>query len=666
MPPPAEIVETHISVIAMIGDRAYKLMKPVSMAFLDHRRREDRLDACRRETEVNRRFAPDVYLGVLDVIDDDGHARDHLIEMRRMPASRPPVGAARRRRRARPRPLRGARDRRLPPGGAHLAPDRRGGWPRRGARAVGGGTRPAGGRGARGRAPRGGRARAHPGPGVPGGPARPAGAAHRRGLGARRPRRSPRRRRLLPPRRPPGARLPGLRRPVAARRRAGRRRLPGDGPRGGRASRARRDARGRVAPRSSASPIRPPWPTTTSPTGPTSGRRSPRCVPDRATRARGRTPAGSTPSPSTHLECAQVRMVLVGGAPGTGKSTLARALGDATGWAVLRSDETRKDLAGLPRTPADPGRFGAGLYAPEVSDRVYAEMLDRAAGHLALGESVVLDASWSAGARRAAARRVASECHAEAIEIRCHLAPAIANARIRSRRAAGEGSSDATPEIAERLAASADPWPEARSIGTDAPPGQVLREARRLVGPVRCRDRRPSSPRGRRGPLRGPGGRGPLGGRVDQQHRARGVVGDVRREAAQHHPLHEAAVSRGDDDVNSGGAGPRADLPRRKAVEKHPRRLGDPAAHVLEPRLGVAASLHGRGDIAVRARDQGMGRGHHVDDAQRFRGLHPPGGCPRAAQRPPCRRGRRSTRSCCRACPSRASHVSGGDVGRRV
>ncbi len=111
-------------------------------------------------------------------------------------------------------------------------------------------------------------------------------------------------------------------------------------------------------------------------------------------------------------------------------------------------------------------------------------MLDGAAGHLALGESVVLDASWSAGARRAAARRVASACGAEIIEIRCRLAPAIASARILARRAAGEGSSDATPEIAARLAASADPWPEARSIDTDSPPDLVLREARRLVGPV--------------------------------------------------------------------------------------------------------------------------------------------------------------------------------------
>ena len=86
--PRVNIVETHVSVIALIGDRAYKLLKPVNLGFLDHRRREDRLAACRRETEVNRRFAPDVYLGVLDVMDADGFARDHLVEMRRMPASR--------------------------------------------------------------------------------------------------------------------------------------------------------------------------------------------------------------------------------------------------------------------------------------------------------------------------------------------------------------------------------------------------------------------------------------------------------------------------------------------------------------------------------------------------------------------------------------------------
>ncbi|HEX2850415.1 MAG TPA: hypothetical protein VHN98_07670, partial [Acidimicrobiales bacterium] len=82
----AEIVETHVSVIAFIGDRAYKLKKPVDLGFLDFSTRERREEACRREVELNRRLAPDVYLRVLDVVDDAGRPVDHLVEMRRMPA----------------------------------------------------------------------------------------------------------------------------------------------------------------------------------------------------------------------------------------------------------------------------------------------------------------------------------------------------------------------------------------------------------------------------------------------------------------------------------------------------------------------------------------------------------------------------------------------------
>ena len=87
-PGPSVVAETHVSWVVLLGDRAYKLLKPVDLGFLDHRSRESRARACRRELEVNRRFAPDVYLGVLDVLGEDGRPRDHLLEMRRMPAQR--------------------------------------------------------------------------------------------------------------------------------------------------------------------------------------------------------------------------------------------------------------------------------------------------------------------------------------------------------------------------------------------------------------------------------------------------------------------------------------------------------------------------------------------------------------------------------------------------
>jgi len=64
----AHVVETHISVLVFIGDRVYKLRKPVRYDFLDFTDRPVREADCRREVELNRRLAPDVYLGVADVV----------------------------------------------------------------------------------------------------------------------------------------------------------------------------------------------------------------------------------------------------------------------------------------------------------------------------------------------------------------------------------------------------------------------------------------------------------------------------------------------------------------------------------------------------------------------------------------------------------------------
>jgi len=61
--PYAAVSETHSAVVFFAGDRAYKLKKPVSLGFLDFSTPEARAAACQRETELNRRFAPDVYLG---------------------------------------------------------------------------------------------------------------------------------------------------------------------------------------------------------------------------------------------------------------------------------------------------------------------------------------------------------------------------------------------------------------------------------------------------------------------------------------------------------------------------------------------------------------------------------------------------------------------------
>ena len=83
--PFAAVAETHSAVVYFAGDRAYKLKKPVNLGFLDFTTRQARAAACARETELNRRYAPDVYLGVAEVRDPGGQPCDHLVVMRRMP-----------------------------------------------------------------------------------------------------------------------------------------------------------------------------------------------------------------------------------------------------------------------------------------------------------------------------------------------------------------------------------------------------------------------------------------------------------------------------------------------------------------------------------------------------------------------------------------------------
>ena len=86
-----EVRETHISWVFLAGDRAYKLKKPLVLPFLDYGTAARRHEMCREEVRLNRRLAPDLYVGVRAVAatedglelaeEDDPRAVDYLVEM---------------------------------------------------------------------------------------------------------------------------------------------------------------------------------------------------------------------------------------------------------------------------------------------------------------------------------------------------------------------------------------------------------------------------------------------------------------------------------------------------------------------------------------------------------------------------------------------------------
>src|SRR5579863_4021261 len=63
-----EVFQTHASAVLLVADRAYKLKKPKNFGFFDYSTPALRCHFCSQEVLVNRRLAPQVYLGVAPVL----------------------------------------------------------------------------------------------------------------------------------------------------------------------------------------------------------------------------------------------------------------------------------------------------------------------------------------------------------------------------------------------------------------------------------------------------------------------------------------------------------------------------------------------------------------------------------------------------------------------
>ena len=472
--PCAAVAETHVSVTVFVGDRAYKLKKPVALGFLDFSSRPARLAACRREVELNRRLAPDVYLGVFDVTGPDGSACDHLVVMRRMPAERrlatlveegtdvryeladvARVVAA----------FHAAAERSSVIDQAASVDSVRRNWEDNVA-----GLRP------------------FVGSVLDDEPARRVEDRAHRYLDGRGP--------LFERRIGEGRVCDGhgdlLAEDIFCL---------ADGPRildciefddrlrhgdvladvAFLAMDLERLGRPALAGRFLADYV-----AVSGETHPASlaehyiayrahVRAKVACVrhqqgdPDAAAAA-----ARLLEISDRHLQNGRVRLVLVGGLPGVGKSTVAAGIGARLGWPVLRSDEVRKELAGLrPDQPA-PAGYEAALYRPEATARTYAELLVRARRCIELGESVILDASWTRATHRDGAVRLADQTATDLVELRAEAPADVAATRLAARR---DDASDATAEIAAAMAATADPWPAAIPVDTSGPPETAVAAA---------------------------------------------------------------------------------------------------------------------------------------------------------------------------------------------
>ncbi|KGB80733.1 aminoglycoside phosphotransferase [Rhodovulum sp. NI22] len=139
-------------------------------------------------------------------------------------------------------------------------------------------------------------------------------------------------------------------------------------------------------------------------------------------------------------------LVAIGGLSGSGKSTVAEALaprlGRPPGARIVESDRTRKALFGA--RPEE--RLPSEAYEPAVSDKVYHRITARALALTGAGSAVIVDAVFDRPDRRGALDAAACAAGVPLTGIWLHSDAATLRSRVATRPA---GVSDATPEVLE-------------------------------------------------------------------------------------------------------------------------------------------------------------------------------------------------------------------------
>jgi predicted kinase len=151
----------------------------------------------------------------------------------------------------------------------------------------------------------------------------------------------------------------------------------------------------------------------------------------------------------SYLDYVTPVVIAIGGLQGTGKSTLARALapeiGPAPGALVLRSDETRKRLHGVPPE----ARLPPSAYSPAANAATNEALVERARVAAEAGHAVIVDATFLDSSVRGALERAVTQAGTRFLGVWLFAPLAVLEERIAAR--SGDAS-DATVEVLRRSA----------------------------------------------------------------------------------------------------------------------------------------------------------------------------------------------------------------------
>ncbi|MCP4004239.1 MAG: AAA family ATPase, partial [bacterium] len=188
--------------------------------------------------------------------------------------------------------------------------------------------------------------------------------------------------------------------------------------------------------------------------------------------------AGAHASVSAHVALAKSALesrpkgsvVALCGTIGTGKSAVAEELAESLPGVPIASDHVRKHEAGLKASDRASAAWNKGLYTPEARERVYEGLLERAKPVVDSGRTAILDASFARRATRSTLQTWGRKEGVEVILVEIVCPEDVVRERLERRASSGSGASDAGPELLERSLnhhETPDEWPRQRHVRID-------------------------------------------------------------------------------------------------------------------------------------------------------------------------------------------------------
>jgi predicted kinase len=140
-------------------------------------------------------------------------------------------------------------------------------------------------------------------------------------------------------------------------------------------------------------------------------------------------------------------LLIVCGLAASGKSTIARTLGDFTGYQILNSDVIRKRLAGIPLTTHPIEEYGKGIYDDSFSSLTYDTLLKEAEECLKSGKGVIVDATFKDPKHRQQFMGLSSRLGIPILFVECRATVEKTIERLKERRQQTGEISDATVAV---------------------------------------------------------------------------------------------------------------------------------------------------------------------------------------------------------------------------